>query len=44
MTYLWIAIGSAVGDMARHWCKMVATAWFGATFPWGTLFINVLGS
>jgi fluoride exporter len=44
MTYLWIAIGSALGGAARHWCTMVATAWFGATFPWGTLFINILGS
>src|SRR5712672_4575886 len=44
MTYLWIAIGSAIGGIARHWCTMVATAWLGATFPWGTLFINVLGS
>ncbi len=44
MTYLWIAIGSALGGMARHWCTMVATALFGAAFPWGTLFINILGS
>lgn len=44
MTYLWIAIGSALGGMARHWCTMVATALVGAAFPWGTLFINILGS
>jgi CrcB protein len=44
MTYVWIAIGSALGGMARHWCTLVATALFGATFPWGTLFINILGS
>ena len=44
MSYVWIAIGSALGGMARHWCTIVATAWFGATFPWGTLFINILGS
>ena len=44
MTYLWIAIGSALGGVARHWCTLVATAWFGPTFPWGTLFINILGS
>jgi CrcB protein len=23
---------------------MLGTAWFGAAFPWGTLFINILGS
>jgi fluoride exporter len=44
MTYLWIAIGSALGGMARHWCTLAATALFGAAFPWGTLFINILGS
>jgi CrcB protein len=44
MAYVWIAIGSALGGMARHWCTMVATAWLGARFPWGTLFINILGS
>jgi fluoride exporter len=44
MTYIWIAIGSALGGVARHWCTLVATAWFGARFPWGTLFINILGS
>jgi fluoride exporter len=44
MTYVWIAIGSALGGMARHWCTMVATEWFGTRFPWGTLGINILGS
>jgi CrcB protein len=44
MTYMWIALGSALGGMARHWCTMVAATWFGAAFPWGTLFINIIGS
>ena len=44
MTYMWIAIGSALGGVARHWCTMLGTALFGAAFPWGTLFINILGS
>lgn len=43
-TYVWIAIGSALGGMARHWCTAVGTAWFGAAFPWGTLLINIIGS
>jgi fluoride exporter len=42
--YLWIAIGSALGGMARHWVNAVATDWLGPSFPWGTLFINVTGS
>ena len=43
-TYLWIAFGSALGGMARYACSNLAAAWLGPTFPWGTLFINVLGS
>jgi CrcB protein len=42
--YIWIAVGSALGGMARFWCTGAATRLFGETFPWGTLFINVLGS
>jgi len=43
-SYLWIAIGSALGGMTRHWCNALATEWLGPLFPWGTLFINVTGS
>ena len=42
--YLWIAVGSALGGVARHGCTELAARWFGLAFPWGTLFINVLGS
>jgi CrcB protein len=44
ITYLWIAVGSALGGMARYGCSNLAANWFGVTFPWGTLIINVLGS
>jgi CrcB protein len=44
ITYLWVAIGSALGGMARHGCTIVVAKWFGTAFPWGTLFINILGS
>ncbi len=44
VTYLWIAVGSALGGMARYACSGLAVSWFGAAFPWGTLIINVLGS
>ena len=42
--YLWIALGSALGGMARYWCTGFVAARLGADFPWGTIFINVLGS
>ena len=42
--YFWIAVGSALGGMARFWCTGAAARVFGETFPWGTLFVNILGS
>jgi CrcB protein len=44
MTYLWIALGSAIGGTARYGCTELATRWLGASFPWGTLIVNVSGS
>lgn len=42
--YLWVAIGSALGGVARHGCTAVATKWLGTAFPWATLGINIFGS
>ena len=42
--YFWVAIGGALGSMARYWCSGMAAALFGETFPWGTLIVNVVGS
>jgi CrcB protein len=42
--YCWIALGSALGGVARYFCSGVAARLFGETFPWGTLFVNVTGS
>jgi CrcB protein len=43
-TYLWIAVGGALGSMARYACSSFVANWFGQAFPWGTLIINVVGS
>ena len=43
MVYLWIAIGSALGGVGRDGLQGVAARLFGATFPWGTLIVNILG-
>jgi CrcB protein len=42
--YVSVAVGSALGGIARHWFTGVATMLFGTAFPWGTLLINASGS
>jgi CrcB protein len=44
MIYLFVAIGGALGSMARFWLANTMAVLTGAEFPWGTLLINVLGS
>lgn len=44
LTYLWVAIGGALGSMARYWMAGAVAAITGAEFPWGTILINILGS
>lgn len=43
-SYFWIAIGSALGGVARYWCSGVAARLVGETFPWGTIVVNITGS
>ena len=43
-SYFWIALGSALGGVSRYWCSGLIARHIGETFPWGTLFVNVLGS
>ncbi len=38
-----IAAGGAVGALMRFFVQHYSTAILGLTFPWGTLFVNVLG-
>jgi CrcB protein len=42
MTYLWVAIGSALGGIARYGLTRLASSASG-TFPWGTMAVNVIG-
>ncbi len=44
LAYLWIAIGGALGSVARFWFSGVVARQFGETFPWGTLLVNITGS
>ena len=43
-TYLWIAVGGALGSMARFWLAMRVAETLGPQFPWGTILINIVGS
>ena len=42
--YMWIALGGALGSVARAWLSLALVRVTGASFPWGTILINVAGS
>jgi fluoride exporter len=42
--YLWIALGSALGGVARFALSGFVAHQVGETFPWGTLIVNLSGS
>ena len=44
LSYVLIGLGGALGSMARAWMTLAVARVAGATFPWGTVLINVLGS
>ena len=44
MAYLWVALGSGLGGVARFGLGTVAARLWGEGFPWGTLLINIGGS
>ncbi len=42
--YFWVALGGALGSMARYWMGIRITVLAGLAFPWATILINILGS
>ncbi len=44
MAYLLVALGSALGGVARYAFGLAAVRLWGDGFPWGTILINILGS
>lgn len=44
MIYLWIALGGALGSMARFATTEWVQVRWPAAFPWGTLLVNIVGS
>ena len=43
MAYVWVAIGGALGSVARYGMSGVIANLTGGVFPYGTLFVNVTG-
>ncbi len=44
MAYLWVAIGGALGSMARYGCSGLVSSLTGSALPYGTLLVNVTGA
>ncbi len=44
MIYVYVAVGGALGSMARFWLANTMAIITGPAFPWGTLLINIIGS
>jgi CrcB protein len=44
MSYLLVALGSALGGMARHWLTALVSTRVESAFPWGTVLVNISGS
>ena len=42
--WIGVAVGGAIGSLARFWLAAAMADLTGPRFPWGTLLINVLGS
>lgn len=44
MGVLYVAVGGAIGAVARYLVSNWMAGWFGSDFPWGTFFANISGS
>jgi CrcB protein len=44
MVYLWVAIGGALGSMARFGMSGLIAGMTGGLYPYGTIFVNVTGA
>ena len=44
LTYFWVALGGAIGSVARLWLSVQVGLLTGLGFPWGTILVNIIGS
>ncbi|MDH6232073.1 CrcB protein [Mesorhizobium soli] len=42
--YLAVSLGAVIGSVLRALVSLTSLAMFGPGFPWGTLFVNIVGS
>ena len=42
--YLAVFVGAGIGGMLRHGVNRASLAWLGPAFPYGTLFVNIVGA
>lgn len=42
--YLAVFVGAGLGGMLRHGVNRASLAWLGPAFPYGTLFVNIVGA
>lgn len=40
---LLVAVGGALGSVARYLTSLATLRWFGPGYPWGTLSVNIVG-
>ena len=40
---LLVLIGGSLGAVCRYAAGLLAVRWFGVSFPWGTLIVNLVG-
>ena len=44
LTYLWVALGGALGSVARFWISGLVAGRMDRVFPWNTMVVNITGS
>ena len=44
LSFVWVALGGAIGSVLRYGVNLAAPRLLGNHFPWATLTVNVVGS
>jgi CrcB protein len=44
MHYVLVFVGGGIGAALRHGVNRLSMTWLGPSFPYGTIFVNVVGS